>query len=146
MKKQKNFKLEEKTLADLQEYAERNSMTQTEVVEEAIRAYIRELYASYTPDSEGSRPGNAFEVEALVKQLDVKDKQLDVKDKQLDAKDKQLDAKDKQIEALSNALVSAQETAKAAQVLHAADKPELALESVEQKKSRWARLRDAWRG
>lgn len=125
MKKQKNFKLEEKTLADLQEYAERNSMTQTEVVEEAIRAYIRELYASYTPDSEGSRPGNAFEVEALVKQLDVKDKQ---------------------IEALSNALVSAQETAKAAQVLHAADKPELALESVEQKKSRWARLRDAWRG
>ena len=132
MKKQKNFKLEEKTLADLQEYAERNSMTQTEVVEEAIRAYIRELYASYTPDSEGSRPGNAFEVEALVKQLDVKDKQLD--------------AKDKQIEALSNALVSAQETAKAAQVLHAADKPELALESVEQKKSRWARLRDAWRG
>lgn len=139
MKKQKNFKLEEKTLADLQEYAERNSMTQTEVVEEAIRAYIRELYASYTPDSEGSRPGNAFEVEALVKQLDVKDKQLD-------AKDKQLDVKDKQIEALSNALVSAQETAKAAQVLHAADKPELALESVEQKKSRWARLRDAWRG
>lgn len=125
MKKQKNFKLEEKTLAELQEYAERNSMTQTEVVEEAIRAYIRELYASYTPDSEGSRPGNALEVEALVKQLDVKDRQ---------------------IEALSNALVSAQETAKAAQVLHAADKPELALESVEQKKSRWARLRDAWRG
>ena len=125
MKKHKNFKLEEKTLADLQEYAERNSMTQTEVVEEAIRAYIRELYASYTPDSEGGRPGNALEVEALVKQLDVKDRQ---------------------IEALSSALVSAQETAKAAQILHASDKSERALESVEQKKSRWARLRDAWRG
>lgn len=125
MKRQKNFKIEEETLSELREFADSHSMSQTEVVEEAIRAYIRELYAGYTPDEDKKDSQTAPEVEALIRQLDVKDKQ---------------------IEALSSALVTAQETAKGAQILHASDKSERALESVEQKKSRWARLRDAWRG
>jgi adenosylmethionine-8-amino-7-oxononanoate aminotransferase len=55
----------------------------------------------------------------------------------------QLAVKDAQISRLQDALDAAQETAKAAQVLHAQERR--ALESSEQK-SRWQRLRDAWRG
>lgn len=55
----------------------------------------------------------------------------------------QLRVKDEQIAALNRALDAAHETAKAAQVLHAQERK--ALESVEQK-SRWERLREAWRG
>ena len=57
---------------------------------------------------------------------------------------KQLDVKDEQIAALNRSLDAAHETAKAAQVLHAQECR--ALESVEQKKSRWRRLVDAWNG
>lgn len=55
----------------------------------------------------------------------------------------QLAVKDGQISRLQDALDAAQETAKAAQVLHAQERR--AIESAEQK-SRWWRLRDAWRG
>lgn len=60
---------------------------------------------------------------------------------------RQLEVKDGQIANLSAALVSAQETAKAAQALHAAEKAEaMAIESAEAKKSRWQRLKEAWQG
>ncbi len=63
---------------------------------------------------------------------------------------RQLAVKDEQIAALGKALEAAQETAKAAQALHAADRREdLALEGSGQRRgseSRWQRLRDAWRG
>lgn len=55
----------------------------------------------------------------------------------------QLAVKDGQISRLQDALEAAQETAKAAQVLHARERK--AIESVGQK-GRWQRLRDAWRG
>ena len=54
-----------------------------------------------------------------------------------------LAVKDGQISRLQDALDAAQETAKAAQVLHAQERR--AIESAGQK-SRWRRLRDAWRG
>lgn len=60
---------------------------------------------------------------------------------------RQLEVKDGQIADLSAALVAAQETAKAAQALHAADKAEaMAIEPAEMKKGRWQRLKEAWRG
>ena len=65
----------------------------------------------------------------------------------------QLAVKDEQISKLTEALLNAQESAKAAQVLHAADAMPQAFESEPQKeeereerKSRWRRLVDAWRG
>lgn len=80
-----------------------------------------------------SSNGSEKAVEALVSQLEALQKQLEVKDRQ--------------IADLSAALVSAQETAKAAQALHAADKAEaMAIESAEAKKSRWQRLKEAWQG
>lgn len=80
-----------------------------------------------------SSDGSEKAVEALVSQLETLQKQLEVKDRQ--------------IADLSAALVAAQETAKAAQALHAADKAEaMAIEPAEMKKGRWQRLKEAWRG
>ena len=60
---------------------------------------------------------------------------------------RQLEVKDGQIADLSAALVAAQETAKAAQALHAADKAEaMAIEPAGEKKGLWRRLKEAWRG
>lgn len=122
MKIKKTYRINEEVLADLDKLAGQRGVSQTEALEVAIRFAIQmpntEAYGCHTQSS------NA-EVNALIRQLDVKDRQID---------------------ALTSALVAAQETAKAAQVLHAADKPELALESAEQKRTRWQRLMDAWRG
>ena len=64
-----------------------------------------------------------------------------------DILEKQLAEKDRQIDRLLDALVVSQEQTKAAQALNAADKKEVkALESSEQKKTRWQRLKEAWRG
>ena len=57
---------------------------------------------------------------------------------------RQIEVKDRQIAALEMALEKAQETAHAAQVLHAQERK--ALESKEQKRSRLQRLIAAWRG
>lgn len=60
---------------------------------------------------------------------------------------KQLEVKDEQIATLGKALEAAQETAKAAQTLHAADRKEdLLLESTEQKAARKLTLRERLTG
>lgn len=68
----------------------------------------------------------------------------------MDALVRQLEVKDEQIEKLSRWLDDAHAETRAAQALHAVDrKDDLLLESAEQKqeqKSRWQRLKDAWRG
>lgn len=72
-------------------------------------------------------------IEVLQGQLEVKDKQLEIKDQQLEAKDNQLEMKDRQLKTkdeqleqqaqtitkLSDVLITTQETAAAAQALHA---------------------------
>ncbi|WP_165254012.1 hypothetical protein [Adlercreutzia sp. ZJ304] len=62
---------------------------------------------------------------------------------------KQLEIKDEQIRNLNKALLNAQEQGQAAQLLHAADRKEdLIPENQEQKikyKSRWQRLKEAWK-
>ena len=59
---------------------------------------------------------------------------------------RQLEVKDGQIADLSAALVAAQETAKAAQALHAADKADALAVGSAERKGRWRRALDAWRG
>ena len=129
MKVKKTFRIEEELVSELDKLAKERGISQTEALEAAIHGAIHvpytEPYTCHTPVDKEKDTETSPEIKALIKQLDVKDQQ---------------------IESLSSALVSAQETAKAAQALHAADKQTLALESVEQKKSRWARLKDAWRG
>lgn len=63
----------------------------------------------------------------------------------------QLAVKDEQIAKLTQALLNAQEQGAAAQLLHAADRkddllPEVIDRPTDGKKSRWQRLKDAWRG
>lgn len=128
MKIKKTIKIDEKLNSDLLVYAEGRGLSQSELIEGAIRLAIREPDGGHTQDSQKIADNSALvsAVEALTKQLEVKDEQ---------------------IAALNAALVSAQDTAKAAQALHAADvAPSLALENQEQKQSRWERLKAAWRG
>lgn len=120
----KSLKISEQAISELAEYANDNSITQAEAVELAIHG-LTQSKPKVSQNLTESKPLESA-VEALTKQLEVKDEQ---------------------IAALNAALVSAQDTAKAAQALHAADvAPSLALESQEQKQSRWERLKAAWRG
>lgn len=110
MKVKKTYRLEEETIDYLEKLCEQSGKTATEVVEDAIREAIRE------PDTERAGDGWAQTVAALTEQLAVKDDQ---------------------IASLGRALESAQETAKAAQALHAANVQERALESSEKTRRRW---------
>lgn len=115
------FRLSETDIDLLKSYANENGLTQAE----AIRRAIQGLGTA----TQGERAADewAQTVAALTEQLAVKDEQLAT---------------------LGRALEAAQETAKAAQALHAADRRDLTLESAEvklERGSRWARLREAWR-
>lgn len=113
MKVKKTYRLEEETIRELEKLCEATGKTATEVIEAAIRDAIREPYDESVPERVGD--GWAQTVAALTEQLAVKDGQ---------------------IASLGRALESAQETAKAAQALHAANVQERALESGGQKEGR----------
>ncbi|WP_195302508.1 ribbon-helix-helix domain-containing protein [Eggerthella lenta] len=114
MKVKKTYRLEEETIDYLEKLCEQSGKTATEVIEGAIRDAIREPYGK--SDHERAGDGWAQTVAALTEQLAVKDGQ---------------------IASLGRALESAQETAKAAQALHAANVQERALESSEKIRHRW---------
>jgi hypothetical protein len=103
------FRLQESDIELLKSYAKDNGLTQAE----AIRIAIQNLGAATQVERAGD--GWAQMVAALTEQLAVKDGQ---------------------IASLGRALESAQETAKAAQALHAANVQERALESGGQKEGR----------
>lgn len=106
------FRLPGKDVELLKSYAKEHGIAQAE----AIRIAIQKLDdAIHVPDVERAGDGWAQTVAALTDQLVVKDDQ---------------------IASLGRALEAAQETAKAAQALHAANVQERALESSEQKESR----------
>lgn len=130
-KAKRTYRLEQETLDKLAEISEAEGVTATEALERAILAYGTEPDASHTESQTLSDAGSPA-VEALAAELERLHGQLDVKDAQ--------------IETLGKALADAQATAKAAQALHAATAQTLALESQEQKKSRWKRVLEALRG
>lgn len=106
------FRLPEKDVELLKSYAKEHGIAQAE----AIRIAIQKLDdAVRVPYAERADDGGSDTMDALVGQLAVKDDQ---------------------IATLGRALEAAQETAKAAQALHAANVQERALESSEQKESR----------
>ena len=130
-KVKKTYRLEQNTIDYLVSLARDAGLTVTEALEHAIRAYGTEPDGSHT-DGQAVSGSDSAAVEALAAELERLHGQLDVKDAQ--------------IRTLGEALADAQATAKGAQALHAATAQTLALESAEQKKSRWQRLLEAWRG
>lgn len=94
MKVKKTYRLEQETIDELEKLCSDSGKSATEVIEGAIHDAIR------LPDTERAGEGWAQTVTALTEQLAVKDDQ---------------------IASLGRALEAAQETAKAAQALHAAN-------------------------
>lgn len=119
----RTYRIEQKTADKINEIAENENMTATEVVEDAIRAYSPEKYIGNTANKVGSTDSQALT--ALVEQLAVKDEQI---------------AK------LMDTVADSTKAVQGAQALHHETAQTLALESTEQKLSRWQRLKRAWRG
>lgn len=119
----RTYRIEQKTADKITEIAENENMTATEVVEDAIRAYSPEKYIGNAANKVGSTDSQALT--ALVEQLAVKDEQI---------------AK------LMDTVADSTKAVQGAQALHHETAQTLALESTEQKLSRWQRLKRAWRG
>lgn len=123
--KQKVFRLTETQINTLKSIATERGCTETDV----IRSCIDQLSIKQPEKAEYSNEAIA----ALTGQLAEKDRTID----------RLLDA----LAESQRVLGEAQEATKAAQALHAAEKQEtMALESPEQKMSRWKRLKRAWKG
>lgn len=119
----RTYRIEQKTADKITEIAENENMTATEVVEDAIRAYSLGKYIGNTANKVDSTDSQALT--ALVEQLAVKDEQI---------------AK------LMDTVADSTKAVQGAQALHHETAQTLALESTEQKLSRWQRLKRAWRG
>lgn len=119
----RTYRIEQETADRITEIAENENMTATEVVEDAIRAYSSEKYVENTTNQVGSADSPALA--ALIDQL---------------AK------KDEQIAKLMDTVADGTKAVQGAQALHHETTQALALESAEQKLSRWQRLKRAWRG
>ena len=119
----RTYRIEQETADRITEIAENENMTATEVVEAAIQLYSSEKYVGNTANQVGSTDSSALA--ALIDQL---------------AK------KDEQIAKLMETVADSTKAVQGAQALHHETAQTLALESTEQKLSRWQRLRRAWRG
>ena len=125
----RTYRIEQETADRIADISESEGKTATEVVEAAIRAYSSEEYAGNTAKQADSTDSPALA--ALIDQLAVKDAQLAKKDEQI---------------AKLMETVADTKAVQGAQVLHHETAQALALESTEQKLSRWQRLKRAWRG
>lgn len=119
----RTYRIEQETADRITEIAENENMTATEVVEAAIQVYSSEKYVGNTANQVGSTDSSALA--ALIDQL---------------AK------KDEQIAKLMDTVADGIKAVQGAQALHHETTQALALESAEQKMSRWQRLKRAWRG
>lgn len=123
MKVSRTYRIEQETADRIAEISEAEKKTATEVIESAIRTYSTEKY-----------------VENTARQTDSTDSQA------LSALIGQLAKKDEQIAKLMETVADGTKAVQGAQALHHETTQALALESAEQKLSRWQRLRRAWRG
>ena len=134
-KVKKTFRIEEDAYDELVELSAGWGVAQGAAIERAIR--LARQMPDTLPDvcqtGDSSIGGvDSMAVSALVGQLAVKDAQL--------AK------KDEQIAKLMETVADSTKAVQGAQALHHETAQTLALESTEQKLSRWQRLRRAWRG
>lgn len=134
-KVKKTFRIEEDAYDELVGLSAGWGMSQGVAIERAIR--LARQMPDTLPDvcqtGDSSIGGvDSTAVSALVGQLAVKDAQL--------AK------KDEQIAKLMETVADSTKAVQGAQALHHETAQTLALESTEQKQSRWQRLKRAWRG
>ena len=137
----RTYRIEQETADRIAEISESEGKTATEVVEAAIHVYFSE---KYTEKYAGNTSNQADEADSTA--LAALVEQLAVKDAQLAKKDEQLAKKDEQIAKLMETVADSTKAVQGAQALHHETAQTLAIESVEQKESRWQRLRKAWRG
>ncbi|WP_329933927.1 hypothetical protein [Slackia isoflavoniconvertens] len=123
MKVSRTYRIEQETADRIAEISEAEKKTATEVIESAIRTYSTEKYVENTARQTDSTDSRALS--ALIGQL---------------AK------KDEQIAKLMDTVADSTKAVQGAQALHHETAQTLALESTEQKLSRWQRLKRAWRG
>lgn len=123
MKVSRTYRIEQETADRIAEISEAEKKTATEVIESAIRTYSTEKYVENTARQTDSTDSRALS--ALIGQL---------------AK------KDEQIAKLMDTVADSTKAVQGAQALHHETVQTLALESTEQKLSRWQRLKRAWRG
>ena len=119
----RTYRIEQETADRIADISESEGKTATEVVEAAIRAYSSEEYAGNT-----AKQADSTDSPALAALID------------------QLAKKDEQIAKLMDTVADGTKAVQGAQVLHHETAQALALESAEQKLSRWQRLKRAWRG
>lgn len=134
-KVKKTFRIEEDVYDELVELSTGWDVSQGAAIERAIR--LARQMPDTLPDvcqtGDSSIGGvDSTAVSALVGQLAVKDAQL--------AK------KDEQIAKLMETVADSTKAVQGAQALHYETAQTLALESTEQKQSRWQRLKRAWMG
>lgn len=123
MKVSRTYRIEQETADRIAEISEAEKKTATEVIESAIRTYSTEKYVENT-----ARQTDSTDSPALAALID------------------QLAKKDEQIAKLMDTVADSTKAVQGAQALHHETAQTLALESTEQKLSRWQRLRRAWRG
>lgn len=119
----RTYRIEQETADRIADISESEGKTATEVVEAAIRAYSSEEYAGNT-----AKQADSTDSPALAALID------------------QLAKKDEQIAKLMDTVADSTKAVQGAQALHHETAQTLALESTEQKLSRWQRLKRAWRG
>ena len=123
-KVKKTFRIEEDAYDELVELSAGWGVAQGAAVERAIRL-ARQMPDTCQTDASTTDGGDSAAVAALIGQL---------------AK------KDEQIAKLMDTVADSTKAVQGAQALHHETAQTLALESTEQKLSRWQRLRRAWRG
>ena len=134
-KVKKTFRIEEDVYDELVELSTGWDVSQGAAIERAIRLarQIPDTLPDVCQTGDSSIGGvDSTAVSALVGQLAVKDAQL--------AK------KDEQIAKLMETVADSTKAVQGAQALHHETAQTLALESTEQKQSRWQRLKRAWMG
>lgn len=142
MKVKKSYRIEEELVVELERYAQENGISTAEAIGIAIQN-IRAVSDTMSDKMSDTCPApEAFDsaMDALVRQIEIVNAQLEKKDEQLAA--------------LSSALVASQEANKAlsanAAMHTVADKRvDLSLDTAEaaqERKTRWQRLKEAWRG
>lgn len=161
------------SVQSIRKWCERNGASKNASGRYVITDELRFLAVSYYKGKQeekkvSKKPSEKVspQVEALLRQLEIKDAQLSAKDEQIATKDAQIAAKDEQIGKLTDAVTSLTEqnsklldtnkALSAANAIHtAADKKEALLvaepeyeapQQPQKKPSRWQRLLAAWRG
>lgn len=130
-KVKKTFRIEEDAYDELVELSAGWGVAQGAAIERAIRL-ARQMPDTCQTGASAHGGGDSAAVAALIEQLAVKDSQL--------AK------KDEQIAKLMETVADSTKAVQGAQALHHETAQTLALESTEQKQSRWQRLKRAWMG